>query len=333
MNFFSELFFNPQKRVFIWYLLSASLIGIFWLIIYQKKTVSNSFKEIFSRKIWFSYSARSDYSLLVINKAIMAFISPVLISQVVIATFWFELLHQWSIPDSADDWPKWLIMSLFTFSLFLLDDASKYLLHRCLHKSQILWRFHRVHHSATTLTPLTIFRTHPVEGILFVLRSAIIQGVCIGVFVFFFGSQLDLISVLGLNLLIFVFNVLGANLRHSNVPIHYPKSVERWLMSPAQHHIHHSTEQRHFDRNFGVVLTVWDRLGDSFHHSETNKKLCFGVVENDELLQQSVLKIYLMPFVDVFKILSNQLTCLSDYFLVFNKKEKSQKIPDRAVPK
>lgn len=319
ISFFSELFLNPQKRVFLGYLVSASLIGILWLIFFKRTTVKSAFSTVFSKEVWFSYSATSDYLLLIFNKVIMSFISPRLIGQVIIATFWFELLHQWFTPDKIDDWPKWLIMTLFTLTLFILDDSSKYLLHRCLHKSAILWRFHRVHHSAINLTPLTIFRTHPIEAILFTIRSAIIQGVCIGIFVFLFGSQVELINILGINFLLFFFNVLGANLRHSHVPIHYYRAVENWLMSPAQHQLHHSTDPQHFDKNFGVILTIWDRIGGSFHYSEVGGKLQFGIIENGSLIKCSVTELYYLPFIESFKLLNTHLNRFSQKYLIYIK--------------
>lgn len=60
----------------------------------------------------------------------------------------------------------------FTLCHFLLDDLSKYLVHRALYRWPVLWAFHKVHHSAITLTPLTVYRTHPLEAVLFSLRGS-----------------------------------------------------------------------------------------------------------------------------------------------------------------
>ena len=54
--------------------------------------------------------------------------------------------------------------------------------------------------------------------------------------------------------------MLWANLRHSHVWITYGRIMERLLISPAQHQIHHSKNKVHFDRNFGVVLAIWDGM-------------------------------------------------------------------------
>ena len=111
----------------------------------------------------------------------------------------------------------------------------------CCTEIPVLWAFHKVHHSATALNPLTVFRTHPIESIVFSLRGALVQGICIAVFVFFFGGQVQLVTVFGAGILNFLFNALGANLRHSHIPIGFWKPVEYVFISPAQHQIHHST--------------------------------------------------------------------------------------------
>ena len=152
-------------------------------------------------------------------------------------------------------------MASFTVCHFLCDDLSKYLVHRALHRWPVLWAFHKVHHSATTLTPLTVYRTHPLEAVIFSLRGSAVQAVVVAVFIFFFGSAVDLFTVLGASVFLFAFNAAGSNLRHSHVRIGYGRRLERILMSPAQHQIHHSVEERHHDKNFGTVLSLWDWLG------------------------------------------------------------------------
>ena len=140
-----------------------------------------------------------------------------------------------------------------------------------MHRIPILWALHKVHHSAETLNPITIYRTHPLEGIIFTLRASLSQGIAISTFFFLFGSKVDLFTILGANIFIFIFNVAGSNLRHSHIYIRYWRWLEYFLISPAQHQIHHSLEERHYDKNFGATLSIWDWVGGSLHHSETTK--------------------------------------------------------------
>ncbi len=96
-------------------------------------------------------------------------------------------------------------------------------------------------HSATTLTPVTVYRVHPLEGVLYALRCTFAQGPVIPVFYFFFGSAVSLYTVVGVNILVFAFHVTGSNLRHSHISIRYWPWLEHVLISPAQHQAHHST--------------------------------------------------------------------------------------------
>ena len=271
-------FFNPSKRVFVGYLASAVLIA-FAVQLYQSRRRGYAGPRFFAKEIWLSRSARADYRILFINQILMMGAAPRLLSKLLVATLLFEYLHLWmdGRPALAPDAPIWFIAFVFTLALFLLDDVSKYGLHRLMHRWSVLWAFHEVHHSAETLTPLTVYRTHPVEGILFALRSALVQGTVVAVFVFFFGSRADLVTILGANVFLFFFNLAGANLRHSHIWISYGPTIEKWLISPAQHQIHHSVEERHFDRNFGAVLAIWDWMGGSLCLAKNNKPAAFGV--------------------------------------------------------
>ena len=73
----------------------------------------------------------------------------------------------------------------------------------------------------------------------------------------------------------------GSNLRHSHINIKYWKWLEYIFISPAQHQLHHSIAQEHYDKNFGAALAIWDWLFGSLHLSEEEKatfKIEKGVV-------------------------------------------------------
>ena len=161
--------------------------------------------------------------MLLINQAIMMGIVPKLVTQLAVATVLFEAMHLWFNGRILlwTEAPGWFIAAFFTMSLFLMDDVTKYFVHRALHRWPLLWHFHRVHHSAETLTPLTVYRTHPIEGVIFALRSVFVQAVMVTVFIYFFGDRATLATLLGANAILFVFNVTGSNLRHSHVRITY----------------------------------------------------------------------------------------------------------------
>ncbi|WP_135075559.1 sterol desaturase family protein [Terasakiella sp. SH-1] len=298
-----DLVINPQKRLFWGYLLSACLLAFFYLFFIRKNSPHTSVRQIFGKDIWWSPSAKSDYLIILINKLVMMGVVPLLIGKLVIATFIFENLHhvfdgRTQIATGLSDHT---IALIFTLSLFLLEDGSKYLVHRWLHTVPFLWAFHKVHHTAETLTPLTVLRVHPVEGILFALRAIFVQAVCLGSFFFFFGNRFELIDVLGANAVLFVFHITGSNLRHSHVWLPYWPFLEHLLISPAQHQIHHSVAERHYDKNYGAVLAVWDWMGKSLYLSKGEENIHFGVV--GEETPHHLKTVYLTPFTEALQAL------------------------------
>ena len=67
-------------------------------------------------------------------------------------------------------------------------------------------------------------------------------------------------------------------------------------MSPAQHHIHHSTANEHIDKNFGVALSVWDWIFGSLSLSKAEEHLSFGLNGEQSRDQHSLKGLYLAPF-------------------------------------
>ena len=79
-------------------------------------------------------------------------------------------------------WSAGVVTVLYSVSLFVCWDFSRYLLHRLLHRVPALWELHLVHHCAVVLTPLTYYRTHPLEGALYQLRGVLATGLVTGLF-------------------------------------------------------------------------------------------------------------------------------------------------------
>lgn len=297
-------FGDPSKRVFVGYLFLSLLIALVWLIAIRRTKTSEALAKVFDRKVFFSGSAKADYKIFVINRAFSLFISPLLITQLAIATAIYFFLHRQSVlPSGAfSGFGAIPIVALFSVAMFLVDDLTKYLVHRWMHKWPVLWAIHKVHHSAETLTPVTVYRVHPLEGILYGLRSAFAQGIVISTFVFAFGDAVDLFTVLGVNVLVFVFHVTGSNLRHSHIDIRYWPWLEHVLISPAQHQLHHSIAEEHYDKNFGAALALWDWLFGSLHLSEHDRELEFGLLPG-EASATNLWDIYTRPFADIARAL------------------------------
>jgi len=301
-------FANPKKRIFFGYLLLTIVIAFAWLVAIRKSSATAAMRRVFDPKILFSASAKADYKIFLINRVFMLFLSPMLVSQLAIATALYYALHDIPFLQRGlfAETPVGVIVALFTVTIFAVDDFTKYLLHRWMHHWPVLWAIHKTHHSAETLTPITVYRTHPIEGILYGMRGALAQGTVMATFLFMFGNSVDLYTVLGVNLMSFLFHVTGSNLRHSHIPIRYWGWLEHVLISPAQHQIHHSIAREHHDKNFGVAFAVWDWLFGSLHLSETDKELSFGL-PSSQAHPYRLLDIYFRPFADIARIIRRRL--------------------------
>lgn len=304
--------FNANKRVYWLYLLASLALGLGVLIIkaYQAdktKPLTGCIAAVFNLKIWWHQSARADYKLILINRLIKAaFVTPFLFASFPIAIFIYDSFSGLKGPANLVSHSN-LQLFYFTLILFLLDDFTRFALHYALHKVPALWRFHQIHHSAQVLTPLTVFRTHPVESALYAMRMTLVQGIAVGVGMLMFGPGLSMLDILGANLFIFAFNILGANLRHSHIWLSWGKRIEYIFISPAQHQLHHSHNPAHFDCNFGSCLAVWDICAKSHIFAPKTKpfKLKFGCEllgdEKKTITHPHSLKVlYFSPFYPVY---------------------------------
>ena len=185
----SDSFVDPKKRVSLVYLFSAIILALGWSFFVTKRNKKQAFqqvvKKLFSKRIWFSFSVRADLFMILINRAIILILSPILISKIALTTGIFYLLSDYfsSSHGAFSGSPYWVAPISYTLFLFIIDDFSRFFIHKAMHRIPILWAVHKVHHSAEYLTPFTVFRTHPLEGIIFILRSIVV------VYFYFFRSH------------------------------------------------------------------------------------------------------------------------------------------------
>jgi sterol desaturase/sphingolipid hydroxylase (fatty acid hydroxylase superfamily) len=291
-------FSDANKRIYWLYLLSAILFAlpIYWLE-HKSKSLVGFFRYVFPKKIYTAKSAQHDYYLLIINKLVRAALFPFII--LTMAPIALGLSSGMEIIFGQRNFIELSpthIMIIFTALLFLLDDFTRFILHYLLHRFSILWQFHKVHHSATVLTPFTVYRSHPVESYLYACRMALTQGIAVGIAYYFFGPTLKMIDILGANLFVFIFNCCASNLRHSHIRLSWGDNVEKWFLSPAQHQIHHSELPQHHHSNFGTTFAIWDRMFKCFTLSSQVKNITFGLGDKSPD-HSSLIKIYIQPFI------------------------------------
>ena len=293
---------DANKRIYLPYLLSAAVMAyLVFRVSASNKTAKGFLLFLFPKKVWLCKSAKLDYTLLITNKIIKAAsFTPIVLTMVPVALATTDFLEWLFGAPLLLNLPAAAVITFFTVLLFLLDDVTRYILHLLLHKVPFLREFHKVHHSAKVLTPFTIYRTHPVESYLYACRMALTQGVAVGIGYHLFGTTLSMYDILGANVFVFLFNILGANLRHSHIWFSWGDKLENWFISPAQHQVHHSDNPAHFDTNLGSALAIWDRIGGSLIKASEAGKVTIGVGKYDAR-HDSLMAIYWLPLKLAFR--------------------------------
>lgn len=291
---------SPNKRVFILYLLTSFLLALF-VYYYRTNKKERSFKNyFFSKKRWMGNSAIVDYCLIFFNSLIkIIVISPFLIYALYLA----EGLNDYLLSTFGNfngNWSAGIVVVLYTIAIVVVNDFFSFLVHYLMHKIPFLWEFHKIHHSATTLTPFTQYRIHPVELIINNARGLVIKGLITGVFLYLANGSVNIMTFFGVNIFNFIFYFFGANLRHSHIKLKYFNFLETFIISPFQHQIHHSNKREHFDTNLGSRLAIWDYFFGTLIKSKNTDDITFGLGEEDKDYK-SFGNNLLSPFRKVFK--------------------------------
>ncbi len=198
-------------------------------------------------------------------------------------------------------------LAFATVIIILTLDFCKYWAHRLHHETSILWPFHALHHSAEIMTPLTAHRNHPVFLILRALLYTVVVGIVQALMLFLLMGKIEILTIGTVNAGYFLFNALGSNLRHSHVWLSYGPVLEHVFISPAQHHIHHSAERKHYNKNYGEVFAIWDLMFGTLYVPQSYEKITYGLSDEDgTLIEQpypNLRTALLHPFADSWRAL------------------------------
>jgi sterol desaturase/sphingolipid hydroxylase (fatty acid hydroxylase superfamily) len=268
-------FLNPSSLFYWPYLISSLFIVCLVLLYAEKNTLRTGRVEgkVFSsmgRDVAF-FAMNSVLALFVLTPNLPGFMQG-------IESFVVSSLQDIFIRSDLQK-PTNYTYTFYTFSSVLAYDLAFFLVHLLAHKNRFFWHFHRVHHRVNVLTPLTVFRIHPFEMLCMATITSASVALVYGVFKFCWPNQLILINVWGVNGFLFLFYVSGYHLRHSSVHFSYGPIIERILISPAQHQIHHSSAPEHQHKNMGLIFSVWDGLFGTLYFANKRQVLEFGLTK------------------------------------------------------
>lgn len=282
---------NPSQRLYWGALLSSVVIA--WILLLfrggEEKPWYLLRERLFSKSILFHKSSQLDFKISLFNIFLKTLITiPFIGLGFAFASFLLKIAR-YSLPDFAGlpIMPSWINSVLYTLLFFVINDFARFYHHYLMHKFRFLQHFHRTHHSAKVLTPLTLLRAHPVEMIIAQVRNGIIYSVTLTLSIFLFPGPLSAWDILGVNVFGFLFNFLGSNLRHTSIDLSFGY-LEYLFISPRMHQYHHSDNPLHYNKNFGVSLSIWDIFFNTFERPKNFKQhpITFGfpyIEKNEEI--------------------------------------------------
>ena len=297
---------NVGEKFYYLYLLTFVVLAFVSFQLYYKKKVEGGFvKFLFPKSIYLHRSARVDYGIFLIN----LFISPLLLLgaglqarlSTQIGTALVELNNGAAV--FVGGW------SVTTYLFFILGytlaaDLSVYVIHRFHHQSDVFWPLHALHHSAEVMTPVTLFRKHPLWNVFAHLLSLTFTGLFQGLFIFIFfgGPQFEVLF--GINTIYVLYNFFGANLRHSHVWLSWGKPLSYVFISPAMHQIHHDPER--MQKNYGEVFAVWDWIFGTLYIPDHYERFEIGLGKGIKNPHNSLAKAYYVPLVEAWAALAKK---------------------------
>lgn len=159
--------------------------------------------------------------------------------------------------------PYEIPMNWWTWVLGILAaDFTYYWMHRIEHEHRILWASHSVHHSSEDYNLTVSFRLSIIEGIfewMFLIPMILIgfnpfQAIVSLIFVAQFQTWIHTEKIQKLGWLDEVFN------------------------TPSVHRVHHGSNNKYLDKNYGGLLMIWDKIFGTFQREE--EKVIYGLTQN-----------------------------------------------------
>lgn len=255
---------SPASPVSVFSLTAALVLGVIFLLSMRHRrgrsvSVRVLSRALFPRRITHAASTRTDFGFLIFNAfAFGSLFGWGLLSYRLVGTATHEgLVRAFGAPVPAE-FGDTAASAILTIAMFLAYELGFWLDHYSSHRVPALWEIHKVHHTATVLTPLTLFRVHPVEAIKLANILAVIMGVTFGVTGYLLGRPVTQVELFGENAILLVLMMLVSHLQHTHLWIAFTGPLGRILISPAHHQIHHSDNPADFGRNLGGYLAVWD---------------------------------------------------------------------------
>jgi sterol desaturase/sphingolipid hydroxylase (fatty acid hydroxylase superfamily) len=219
------------------YLLLLPLLAVAYLTAYGAERVAPFFED------WNDHDAHGDTRTTVLHILVYEYQSIVGVLLIPVICWLFPFQGLW-----PTQWPMWaqVIMA------FVISDLGFMLMHYVSHRYAPLWRLHAVHHGVGRLYGMNGVLRHPLHQVIdMVIANAPLVII---------GMPVPVAVVLG-----FIISITLI-VQHSNVDARLGP-LQSHLSIGRIHHLHHVNWGTEGDCNFGLLLTVWDKLLGTFQEA------------------------------------------------------------------
>jgi sterol desaturase/sphingolipid hydroxylase (fatty acid hydroxylase superfamily) len=195
------------------------------------------------------------------------------LSIVAFTTGFYFLSHYipWQIPINI-----WTTLLCIVFIDFLY-----YWEHRIEHQVRILWSYHSIHHSSPIYNYTTALRVSFIDS--FVTWIFYLPAILVG-----FHPYIVLLAVL--------FVLAYQFWLHTEI-IGKLGWYEKIFMTPSQHRVHHGSDDIYLDKNYGAVLSIWDRMFGTFQ--EEQHRPTYGLTKPIDTINP--IKVHFIEYWNIFK--------------------------------
>ena len=162
---------------------------------------------------------------------------------------------------NISNWPTGIQLVVF----FVILDFVQWLTHVLLHKYEVLWRFHKVHHSVKEMGFAAHLRYHWMENILYKPLKTLGVMVLGG----FEPEQAYIVHFIAITI---------GHLNHANIRITW--GPFKYILNNSVMHLYHHMkvlpENKPKGINFGISLSIWDFLFKTSYVPDDNGEIELG---------------------------------------------------------
>ena len=161
--------------------------------------------------------------------------------------------------------PWRMYLNWWTFiPCYIIFDFCSYWAHRIAHEQRIWWATHVVHHSSEHYNLSVSFRLSWIQHakLIFFLPVALLGFHPV---IFFVVNQ---VAVL------FQFWV------HTEYIGRLHPVIEYIFATPSNHRVHHGSQEKYINKNYGATFIIWDRIFNTYQPEE--EQAIYGITHNIE---------------------------------------------------